>query len=265
MKKCYGQTKSVIDGQRDNWLVFYKNQGRKKIRMEMITLLRSLNMVSIIFRITLAIFVGGIIGMERGRKHRPAGLRTYILVCLGAALVMMTNQFVYDEFNASDPVRLGAQVISGIGFLGAGTIVLTGKSQVKGLTTAASLWAAACIGLAIGIGFYEGAVVGGLAIMFTVSGLHSFDNWMNKKSNYLELYVEYQEEENTFSDFLKYARDNYFDVSNLQMSGKGIHGNENGKRIVSYILTAKSTVKRPHEEMIRLLMRADGVVYIEEF
>ena len=233
--------------------------------MKFIESLRDLSMLSIIFRIILTILIGGVIGMERGRKHRPAGLRTYIIVCLGAALVMMTNQFVYEEFNASDPVRLGAQVISGIGFLGAGTIVLTGKNQVKGLTTAASLWAAACSGLAIGIGFYEGAVIGGLAIVFAVSGLHRFDNWMNNNSNYLELYIEYQEDENTFSDFLKYARDNYFDISNIQISGEGFYGKENNKRIVSYILTAKSTVKRSHEEMIKLLMREKGILFIEEF
>ena len=152
--------------------------------MELIDYLRELNMASIVFRIILAIIVGGVIGMERGRKHRPAGLRTYILVCLGAALVMMTNQFVYVEFNASDPVRLGAQVISGIGFLGAG----------------------------IGIGFYEGAIFGGLAIVFTVSGLQRFDNWMHKNSRYLELYIEYNEGKNAFSDFLQYAKENYFEI-----------------------------------------------------
>ena len=203
--------------------------------------------------------------MERGRKHRPAGLRTYILVCLGAALVMMTNQFVYVEFNASDPVRLGAQVISGIGFLGAGTIVLTGKSQIKGLTTAASLWAAACIGLGIGIGFYEGAILGGLGIVFTVSGLQKFDNWMHKNSRYLELYIEYDEGKNGFSEFLKYARENYFEISNIQVNREGYYVREESKqRRVSYILTAKSTVKRTHAEMIHTLMQGKGIEYIEE-
>ena len=233
--------------------------------MELFESLRELNVASTVFRIVLAIIVGGIIGMERGRKNRPAGLRTYILVCLGAALVMMTNQFVYDEFNASDPVRLGAQVISGIGFLGAGTIVLTGKSQIKGLTTAASLWTAACIGLAIGIGYYEGAIFGGLAIVFAVSGLHRFDSWMHKKSRYLELYIEYNEGENTFSDFLQYARDNDFEVSDIQISRDERYTRADGKqRMVSYILTAKSATKRSHEEMIHTLMNAEGIQFIEE-
>lgn len=233
--------------------------------MDLVDYLRELNMATILLRIFLAIIVGGVIGMERGRKHRPAGLRTYILVCLGACLVMMTNQFVYDEFNASDPVRLGAQVISGIGFLGAGTIVLTGKSQIKGLTTAASLWAAACGGLAIGIGFYEGAIFGGLAIVFTVSGLQKFDNWMHKNSRYLELYIEYNEGKNAFSDFLHYAKENNFEISNIQVSRDEYYTKEKGKqRIVSYILTVKSNVKRSHAEMIDILMQGKGIQFIEE-
>ncbi len=231
----------------------------------MIEYLRELNMASIVFRILLAIIVGGVVGLERGRKNRPAGFRTYILVCLGAALVMMTNQYVYVTYHVSDPVRLGAQVISGIGFLGAGTIMLTGKNQIKGLTTAASLWTAACSGLAIGIGFYEGAILGGLAIVFTVSGLHKFDNWMRSRSKYIELYIEYNEGKNTFSDFLIYAKENQFDIANIQASKDEYYHREKGKqRMVSYILTVQSKVKRSHAEMIDILTQAKGIQYIEE-
>ena len=227
--------------------------------------LREWNMASIAFRIVLAIFVGGIVGFERGRKNRPAGFRTYILVCLGAVLVMMTNQYVYVTYRVSDPVRLGAQVISGIGFLGAGTIVLTGKNQIKGLTTAASLWTAACIGLAIGIGFYEGALFGGFAVVFTVAGLQKFDKWMHKNSKYMELYIEYTEGKNSFSEFLQYAKENQFDVTNIQVSRDGYYHKEKGKqRIVSYILTIQSKTKRSHAEMIDVLMQARGIQYIEE-
>lgn len=131
-------------------------------------ILKDLNIASIIFRIFLSVLVGGILGIERGSKNRPAGFRTYILVCLGAALVMMTNQYIFKEYNASDPSRLGAQVISGIGFIGAGTIILNGRNQVKGVTTAACLWTAACCGLAIGVGFYSGALIGAIAILFVL-------------------------------------------------------------------------------------------------
>ena len=126
----------------------------------MMEYLRELNFISMLLRIILSVLIGGVLGIERGTKNRPAGLRTYILVCLGSALVMMTNQYVYITYETGDPVRLGAQVISGVGFLGAGTIVLTGRNKIMGITTAAGLWAAACCGLAIGIGFYEGAVLG---------------------------------------------------------------------------------------------------------
>ena len=160
----------------------------------LMTHLRDLNFLSILVRICLSVLVGGILGMERGKKNRPAGLRTYILVCLGSALVMMTNQYVYLAFQAGDPMRLGAQVISGVGFLGAGTIILTGRNKITGITTAAGLWTAACSGLAIGIGFYEGAILGGIAIAFTVSGLLKFDIWLRKKSRYLDLYIEYNTE-----------------------------------------------------------------------
>ena len=227
--------------------------------------LRELNPISILFRIFLATLLGGILGMERGRKNRPAGFRTYILVCLGAALVMMTNQYVCDTYHTGDPVRLGAQVISGIGFLGAGTIILTGRNQIKGLTTAACLWTAACIGLAIGIGFYEGAVCGGLAIVFTISGLQKVDVWMRKRSKYLDLYIEYNGGKGAFSDFLQFAREHQFEVANIQVSQEEVFHKEKGKqRCVSYTLSVVSEVKRTHAEMIDILSQAKGIQYIEE-
>lgn len=117
--------------------------------------------ISMILRLAAACVLGGIIGFEREHVHRPAGLRTHILVCVGSALVMVTSEFIYFRYSSHvnvDPARLGAQVISGIGFFGAGTIIKEGIS-VKGLTTAASLWAVSCVGIAVGIGFYSGAII----------------------------------------------------------------------------------------------------------
>ncbi len=121
-------------------------------------------------RLALAGVFGGIVGFEREHSHRPAGFRTHILVSVGSALVMLTSSFVFEEYKGLtnlDPARLGAQVISGIGFLGAGTILREGFS-VRGLTTAASLWAVSCIGLAVGIGYYEGAIIATIFIMITL-------------------------------------------------------------------------------------------------
>lgn len=126
-----------------------------------------------LLRLTLAGVFGGIIGFEREHSHRPAGFRTHILVAVGATLVMLTSSYIFTEYQGltnMDPARLGAQVISGIGFLGAGTILREGFS-VKGLTTAASLWAVSCIGLAVGIGYYEGALIATIFIYVTLNFL----------------------------------------------------------------------------------------------
>ncbi len=153
--------------------------------------LNSINDTTIILRLMLAVILGGTIGFERGRTGRPAGLRTHILVCLGAALAIMTNQYVVQVYGVGDPTRLAAQVISGIGFLGVGTIVVTGRHQVKGLTTAAALWATACMGLAIGIGFYKAAIFSCILITFVTVVLHRIDNIILSKSKIIDLYVEF--------------------------------------------------------------------------
>ena len=119
-------------------------------------------------RIAVACVLGGVIGYERESMNRPAGFRTHILVCVGSALVMMTGEFINHNFGGTtDPARLGAQVVSGIGFLGAGTILRAGFN-VRGLTTAASLWAVSCVGLACGIGFYVGALLTAAMICATL-------------------------------------------------------------------------------------------------
>ncbi|MFC2280535.1 MAG: MgtC/SapB family protein, partial [Treponema socranskii subsp. buccale] len=119
-------------------------------------ILTSLNTVSVFVRLALAVAFGGILGLERGRKHRPAGFRTYMIVCLSSALIMITDLYLVEFYGTGDPARLGAQVISGIGFLGAGSIMIS-NMRIKGITTAAGLWGSAGLGLAIGAGFYIGA------------------------------------------------------------------------------------------------------------
>lgn len=114
----------------------------------------------IIIRLFLSVLVGGLIGTERGRHGRAAGMRTHILVCIGATITAMTGIYVDDTLQNGDVMRLSAQVISGVGFLGAGMIILKNGNVVKGLTTAAGVWATATIGIALGYGFYIGAGVG---------------------------------------------------------------------------------------------------------
>jgi len=164
--------------------------------------LRQFNMASAILRMTLVLLCGGLIGMEREHKRRPAGFRTYMLVCLGAALAAMMGQYVYTMITTQwaetrvavgqsmDICRLGAQVVNGIGFLGAGTIIVTGRQQVKGLTTAACLWASACMGLAIGAGFYECMLVGFLLIYLSVKFLPAIEDLMLAGARNMNIYIE---------------------------------------------------------------------------
>ena len=154
--------------------------------------LQDFNVASIALRIVLAMLVGGLIGIERGKQGRAAGMRTHILVCLGAALTVMIGFYARDVLGItnSDPLRISAQVISGIGFLGVGTILVKGRFQITGLTTAACVWATATIGLAIGIGFYEGAILVFLASFLTVTVLHKLEYKLGKQQRRFGVYVE---------------------------------------------------------------------------
>ena len=129
------------------------------IQLDWVGDLNDLNILSIFVRLLLAMAFGGTIGFERGIRQRAAGLRTHMLLAVGAASTMLVSQYMYASYGVGDPARLSAQVISGIGFLGAGTIIVTRRNQVKGLTTAATLWVTACMGLAVGVGFYACALI----------------------------------------------------------------------------------------------------------
>ncbi|WP_313757557.1 MgtC/SapB family protein [Tissierella sp.] len=143
-----------------------------------------LSKIEIIKRLALSAIVGGLIGTEREINNRPAGLRTHILVTLGSTLVMLVS---IDGFQSADPARLAAQVVSGIGFLGAGTIMRTGNN-ISGLTTAASLWVCAGIGLAMGSGYYLGAIVTTAIVLATLMSLGPFEKMiLTKKYKAVEI------------------------------------------------------------------------------
>ena len=221
--------------------------------------IRELTVTAIVVRILVAVILGGIIGMERGMKNRPAGLRTYMLVCVGACVVMMINQYTYQVYGVGDPVRLGAQVVSGIGFLGAGTIVVTKRNQIRGLTTAAGLWAAAAVGLAIGIGFYEAAVLGGCAIYMVLTVMHRWDDQMHSNSKIIEVYLELSTAV-TLGSFIRGIRELWLEIDNLQLD----HTEAVEDGIRSFIVTLKSKTKRNHQQLLDNIRAVDGVVYLEE-
>lgn len=134
--------------------------------------------LDIAFRLILACVLGGVIGLQRESVGRPAGLRTHTLVCVSASLIMVVSKLMFEQYGGhTDPTRLGAQVVSGIGFLGAGTIIRDGVT-IKGLTTAASLWAVACVGLAVGSGMYWGAIFTTFLIYITLYAFIKFDDYI---------------------------------------------------------------------------------------
>lgn len=166
-------------------------------------MLRQFNLLSVVLRLLLAILFGGMLGIDRAKKGRAAGFRTYMFVCLGAALAMLLSQYetamldgpwagIAQEVGIrTDVSRFGAQVINGIGFLGAGTILVTGRQEVKGLTTAAGLWASACMGLAIGAGFYECVVLAFVLIFLCICVLPQIDTIIVSRARNMNVYVEF--------------------------------------------------------------------------
>lgn len=221
--------------------------------------IREVTYAAIVIRILAAFLLGGIIGMERGMKNRPAGLRTYMLVCVGSCLIMLTNQYINQVYQTGDPVRMGAQVVSGIGFLGAGTIVVTRRNQIRGLTTAAGLWAAAAVGLAIGIGFYEAAALGGVAVYVVLTVMHRWDDRMHQNSKIMEIYVELSSSV-TLGSFIRGIRSLELEIDNLQWD----HTEPADDGIRSFVVTLKSRIKRDHELLLTSIRAVEGVVYLEE-
>ena len=225
----------------------------------MLSEFRELTMAAIVVRIFLAVLIGGVLGFERGLKNRPAGLRTYILVCVGATIVMLTNQYIYQCTGSGDPVRMGAQVISGIGFLGAGTIVVTPHNQIRGLTTAAGLWAAACVGLAIGIGLYEIAVIGGATIFIVLTLLHRWDYFMRSKAHVIDVYVELDKKV-PLGEFIRNMRERDIELSNLQVEKEFDMVND----IVCFTVTLKGKKTFVREMLVRTVTKVEGVRFVEE-
>ena len=154
--------------------------------------LRGISALSVVARMLLAALCGGIIGVERAYKRRPAGMRTHILICLGAAMTTLTSQYLYLVLQYyTDMSRLGAQVVAGIGFIGAGCIIVTRRQRVKGLTTAAGLWLSAIIGLSLGGSFYEGGIIATIFVILVELLLSKIEYWMMDNAPEVNLYMEY--------------------------------------------------------------------------
>ena len=214
-------------------------------------------MLNIAVRLLASCILGGIIGFEReATHHRPAGFRTHILVSLGACLAMLVSQFASDSLKGDltiDPTRIGAQVVSGIGFLGAGAIIRHGLS-VKGLTTAASLWSVACVGLACGIGFYAGAVLATILIWAILMYLKNVKERFKGEDKPVVLEIEAENSaEMTDSINMKLKKFNMI-INNVEMS---VFENGNSLRI-SYVVASASNAPRP-ESFVSDMMALKGI------
>lgn len=233
--------------------------------------IRDINAVSLLVKILLSVFFGGLIGLERGQKHRAAGSRTYMIVCLGAALTMILSQYEYFQLShawaevsqllgiKTDVSRFGAQVINGIGFLGAGTIIVTGRQEVKGLTTAAGLWASACMGLAIGAGFYECAILGFLLILVTTMLFNKLGAWVVLRARNMDLYVEFAEMENlgTVISTVKGMDVQIFDVDiQREKTPNGV--------IIGAVLSTRLPKGQTHSHVMSAISKFDFVTLVDE-
>jgi putative Mg2+ transporter-C (MgtC) family protein len=231
---------------------------------------RELNLWSMMLRIVLAMLMGGVIGLERERKGRAAGFRTYMLVALGAAVTVilsqyldqMLNSFMKDAYDAvksrTDVVRLGTQVISGVGFLAAGTVIVTGKQEVTGLTTAAGLWASACMGLAAGAGFIECVLVSFLLIVLSISVLPAIETLVLNRSRNMMLYVE-TENILQLSAIINYIKREDIRIFSVEISDK-----PNSFDGVSAVLDMRLPIHLYHAELVAALSTLNGVVSIDE-
>lgn len=221
--------------------------------------MREITYWSILIRIIAAFLLGGMLGWEREVRHRAAGLRTYMLVCAGACMIMLTNQYIYQYYGVGDPVRMGAQVVSGIGFLGAGTIVVTRRSKITGLTTAAGLWAAAAVGLALGIGLYEVALVGSLLIMLTLTFVYRLDSRIRKTARQLELYAEVDAAV-SIGLLSRRIRGLGLEIESIQLDRDY---NTDGS-LRGMLLSLRPTRKMPRQELMEQLRELEGILWLEE-
>ncbi len=223
--------------------------------------LAELNFPSVLIRLLLATLFAGIIGIERAIKKHAAGLRTYILVCVASCLAMLADEFLIETFGTGDPARFGAQVISGIGFLGAGTILVTSRSQVKGLTTAAGLWASACLGLTIGAGFYSAAIIGFVLISLAIFFMPKLEGLFTKKSGCYELHIEFTERSN-LKEFVTLIRS--MNLKIVSVEHNSAYSNT-GLSVYTIMIAIKGNKKyRNHNLLIDEIKKLSYVEYVEE-
>lgn len=212
---------------------------------------------AIVIRLILAVIIGVALGTGRTLKRRSAGIKTHSLVCLGATVVMLTGQYIYFNFPGQmDITRLGAQVISGVGFLGVGTILVTGRNQIRGLTTAAGLWVCACFGLALGAGFVDVAIYASLLALLSLKVLTRIESMFLQHGKYFDLYLEFDRTRDV-AEFMKIIRQGNVRVENLEI-------NKNPDKGVNALLSIEVNDKEKRYNFVENVREMEMVTFAEE-
>lgn len=226
---------------------------------------------TVLLRLFLAMCFGGMIGIEREQKKKFAGFRTYMLVCIGAALTLLLGQYltcliqsgllglIADSSSKTDVTRFSAQVINGIGFLGAGTIIVTKNQEVKGATTAAALWASACMGLVIGAGYYSCAAISFVLIFLCIRILPLIESFLLRRSRNLNLYIEFEALEDVKA-ILLYLRKNQVAIIDIDLD----RGKKETGQFPSAVLALRQKHRGMHSRMIRELFTSAPIRRIVE-
>ena len=215
--------------------------------------IRALGLGAVAVKTLMACLCGTLIGLERSSKNRPAGFRTHTLVCLAAALAALTSLYIYMEMKLpSDISRIGGQVISGLGFIGAGTIIITKRMTIKGLTTAAGLWTTGIIGLAIGSGYYELGLIGTALVLLA-------ETWMARLGGTIQHAPQYAVEllynkKNSLDQVLRFCKDNRMSIVNLT-----IHTAEDAAR-AEYIARVSLRGKMRQDTLVARIQQMPGII-----
>jgi len=221
---------------------------------------REMNLLGVTVRMLAAVLCGGLVGLEREFKRRPAGFRTHILICLGASVTILTNLYLYQVMHLyTDISRMGAQAIAGIGFIGAGTIIVTKRRRVKGLTTAAGLWAISAIGLVCGAGYLELAFFATAMILFAELVLSRLEYRFARRLRDVNLYIEYRRSD-CIERILQALKTQSIPVSGLEITripdGEGFR--------FCAILGIEARQEQLDGEILRSLHAIDDVTTVEE-
>lgn len=229
--------------------------------LEIFDFAREMDVAGVAFRMLLSVICGACIGLEREFKRRNAGFRTHILISLGACSAILTNLYMYQVMQLfTDVARLGAQVIAGIGFIGAGTIIVTKRQRVKGLTTAAGLWASAVIGLACGVGFVECAIFATFIVIFAETLLIKLEYKFARKVNDVNLFIEYAHSE-TIERIIDIVKNQKISINGLEVNRIS---NENESSRYCAVLGVRVNKKKLDAELIKSINYLEDIISIEE-